>query len=302
MAMQLSLARSAAATLYLSLCLREVGGITTAGDPNQGSYIVQPSSYPYFVSLGERGNCAGAVISAKHVITAARCYCPTPLSPLKAIFSDDSHMYANRVYFNPGCMFSCNDDSPNRCDVAIMEFDTEINETHTPLPIYTHSDQVGKELTILGYGNTGDAGQGSCIEGDGKMRRAKNIVTSIEGGGIFGGVIKYTMDQNGLALEGMAQGGDSGGPAVIERDGTTYLAGVHSGTADIYSNPCAYGAVDEYCRLSAHNEKFIAQVIGTYTRLRIPVHIDFLAYAAIRAGRSFPLLAAVALAMLGQAQ
>merc|ERR1712050_719479 len=48
----------------------------------------------------------------------------------------------------------------------------------------------------------------------------------------------------------MAQDGDSGGPAIIERGGTKYVAGANSGTAE--NNPCTYGSVDMYCRLSDH--------------------------------------------------
>merc|ERR1712012_1078090 len=98
-------------------------------------------------------------------------------------------------------------------DVAILEFAEDIADSSTPIAIYSSSDEVGQELTILGYGSIGNAADGQCEEGDGEMRRATNVVTSVEGSP--GGVIKYVMDQNGLALEGMAQDGDSGGPAVI---------------------------------------------------------------------------------------
>jgi len=58
------------------------------------------------------------------------------------------------------------------------------------------------------------------------------------------GLLKYTSDDpnaGGLALEGLAYTGDSGGPAFI--DGK--IAGVNSG-----GECCAYGSEDQYCRLS----------------------------------------------------
>jgi len=72
--------------------------------------------------------------------------------------------------------------------------------------------------------------------------------------------LKYRMDRDSegaLPLEGMAQDGDSGGPAFITVSGTRYLAGVNSGTFE--NNPCDWGSVDQYNRLSEQAE-FIRSV------------------------------------------
>lgn len=251
------MAHFSALLAFLHLCTCGVSGVTTSGDSNDAKWIVQPTDYPYFVSLKSRGDCAGAIIGRRHVATAAHCLCPRP-DQVKTLLSTGADFYPSKAYFNPECMFSCDDDGPNRCDVAIMEYEEDISYASTPLPIYPSSDEVGRELTILGYGNTGDANSGTCREGDGKMRRAKNMASSVEGSP--GGVLKYTMDDNrGHDLEGMAQDGDSGGPAVINKGGTNYLAGVNSGTSE--GNPCDFGSVDQYCRLSAHTA-FISRVLN----------------------------------------
>jgi len=78
------------------------------------------------------------------------------------------------------------------------------------------------------------------------------------------GVLTYTMDNNGLALEGIAQDGDSGGPLTIERDGKRYLAGANSGTSE--SNPCDFGSVDQFARVYNHRN-FIARVLDGDTQL-----------------------------------
>jgi len=246
--------RSGVAVAALAL-LKEAVGILTAGDHNGPSFVVQPGDFPYFISIRERGDCAGAVIGDKYVVTAAHCFCPKPDKAPDIILSDGSKVKPTKAFFNPECMFSCDDDGPNRCDVAVLEFAAALPAAASSIKVYADSDEVGKEIVITGFGSTGDAADAVCVDGDGKMRRATNIVTAVEGSP--GGVIKYAMDQ-GRSGEGMAQDGDSGGPAVITKGGVAYIAGVNSGTAE--ANPCDYGSIDQYARLSAH-KTFIDKVV-----------------------------------------
>lgn len=245
-----------------------VQGISTAGNHNDARYVVDPLDYPYFVSLFERGSCAGAIVGKRHVVTAAHCFCQDGAYKsavgTKTILSDSSSVFASRVHYNPDCPFDCGADGPNRCDVAVLEYNSDIVGDSVPLELYKWNDEVGKRITILGYGNTGDAGDDSCIEGDGKFRRAHNIVTAAEQSP--GGIIKYVMDDpneesGALSLEGLAQSGDSGGPAIITRSGKNYLAGANSGTDE--SNPCDYGSVDQYCRISAHHLWIYSAIAGS---------------------------------------
>jgi len=178
--------RTRLAVSVLGLALRGTGveAISIMGDHNNDTkYVVQVTAFPYFVSLRERGSCAGAVIGARHVVTAAQCLCPPLDGVVKTIFSDGSHAYPIKAYMNPDCEFHCHQPGPGICDVAVLEYGEDFPAAFTPLPIYTWTDELAKELIITGFGKTGDAGGGICSEPDGKMRRAKNVVAAVEANG-----------------------------------------------------------------------------------------------------------------------
>lgn len=238
------------------------GAIIVKEDPNNPKWIVEPEDAPYFVSLyGKkkmRGDCAGAIIGTHHVVTAAHCACGYSKKGMHVWFSNGTTVKPVKGYLNPDRLFNCKRDGPNKYDVAVLEFEAAIASADVALPVYQSSDEVGQTITIYGFGITGTPDQYTtpkkCRKGkdDGQLRRAKNIVTSANG------VIKYVMDQGGLEMEGIAQDGDSGGPAIIVTSGTRYVAGVNSGTSE--SNSCDWGSVDEYARLSEHHA-FILSVL-----------------------------------------
>merc|ERR1712228_488297 len=96
----------------------------------------------------------------------------------------------------------------------------------TPIDTYLASSdgmEVGKAFTMLGYGNYGPRG-GPYTSTGGTLHFGHNIFDSI-----VGNQLMYTMTQNGLEYEAIAWSGDSGGPALIDVNGTMKLAGVNSG-------------------------------------------------------------------------
>lgn len=241
---------------YAIFVLTTVEAIVTGGNPNDVKYLIENDEAPFFVSLFSRGDCAGTIIANNYVLTAAHCID----SPPKTILYNNESYNPWAAFLNPNCLFSMEDDGPNRCDVAVLAFEEDLLASGASyLPIYSSSDENGKTIKIYGYGVTGDAGnltnsrKCSRAEEDGKFRRAENIVTSVTDG-----VVRYRMDEDGLSLEGMAQDGDSGGPATITIDGIEYLAGANSGTSE--RNSCDYGSIDEYSRLSEHYD-FIALIL-----------------------------------------
>ena len=73
---------------------------------------------------------------------------------------------SSKVLFNPKCMFSCDEDGPNRCDTAIMELDaSQVPEDakKAALEVYRWDDEKGMKIDTFGYGATGNAGKLSTV-------------------------------------------------------------------------------------------------------------------------------------------
>lgn len=56
----------------------------------------------------------------------------------------------------------------------------------------------------------------------------------------------------GTKLEGAPGPGYSGGPALIQKNGKVYVAGVSSAGYDGHAGPDSYGAIDVFTRVSTH--------------------------------------------------
>ena len=61
---------------------------------------------------------------------------------------------------------------------------------------------------------------------------------------------EFTAPPGGTPLEGISGPGDSGGPALIERDGKYLVAGVSSGNSGGDGEHCRYGTTEYYARVS----------------------------------------------------
>uniref|UniRef100_A0A7S1BBH9 Peptidase S1 domain-containing protein n=1 Tax=Corethron hystrix TaxID=216773 RepID=A0A7S1BBH9_9STRA len=235
--------------------------IVTIDDPSEA--VVNVRNYPFFVALYARGDCAGTIISRRHVVTAAHCVCGSPKAGIPVLFADGRKIVPVRGYRNPACVFDCKKDGPNRCDVAVLAFDVDVAKAGDAaiVPVYAGKDEVGRAMEIFGYGISGKASTFAgnpkkCRKAkvDRKFRMATNVVDRVNG---KLRVVEY--DLTNRPGEGIAEDGDSGGPALITVGAKKYIIGVNSGTSE--KNPCEIGAVDQYARLSIHYN-FIQNAMG----------------------------------------
>jgi len=100
---------------------------------------------------------------------------------------------------------------------------------------------------FVGPGMYGDGLSGPQGD-DGKMRAATNTVADVLENYI---TFKFDAPPDGTELEGISGPGDSGGPALVEADGRTFIIGVSSANDDAgASGPCRYHSTEYYARVS----------------------------------------------------
>ena len=227
--------------LHTNLLMGGVRAVITKENPSS-ALVRDPSQTKFFVSLFDKGDCAGTVIGASFVVTAAHCVCGA--KSIVAIDYKDEKYTATKAYQNPSRKFNCNRDGPNKNDVAVLEFEKGVFDGHDPRKVYSGSDEVSKTIWILGRGISGRPDDyptaKSCRKGsdDGLLREGFNVVDVANRG-----VITYDMSppSSGTQLEreAIAQDGDSGGPALIFANGEWMVAGANSGTNE--NNSCDWG-------------------------------------------------------------
>jgi hypothetical protein len=133
---------------------------------------------------------------------------------------------------------------PPEVDLALLELESPVDGIE-PLAINRGRDEAGRTAFLVGVGDYGKAGQ-PLAPTDHRTRAATNTVTDAGPMRLF---FAFEAPPQGTDLEGVSGPGDSGGPALLERDGGIVVAGVSSG-AD--GPPGRYGLTDIYTRVSTH--------------------------------------------------
>jgi hypothetical protein len=131
-------------------------------------------------------------------------------------------------------------------DIALFRLHKPVKGV-TPARLYRDADETGQTITFVGYGDHGTGLTGPKTM-DGIKRGATNVIDEADDDWLF---FSFDKPSDGTDLEGVSGPGDSGGPALLTRDGKVYTVGV-SVFADGDGGPGLYGIREGYTRVSTH--------------------------------------------------
>jgi hypothetical protein len=112
-------------------------------------------------------------------------------------------------------------------DVALIELEHPVTDV-PPVPVYRGTAESGRIAAIYGAGATGTdlTGAPESAPHRGPLRRAENRISDASGPWLR---YVFDCDATALPLEGAIGGGDSGGPMLINSNGSWALAGLTHG-------------------------------------------------------------------------
>ena len=199
--------------------------------------------FPFVCAIGKMG--VGTLISPDWVLTAAHVATAADKRRPKIRFGE-KEFDIDKVFIYPGWT----DMQPN--DIALIRLTKPVNDIK-PAFIYLDSNEAGLEIKFIGNGGTGTGLKGPAKE-DGQWRVATNVVDRVDQFWLFFD-FDGPSDSGAISteLEGISGPGDSGGPALFERDGKIFVTGV-----SVFGNPGkkgrgTYGATEGYTRVSRYS-------------------------------------------------
>jgi len=227
-----------------------------APTPIVGGEEVSLSEWPAVVAIlaqqtaSTANLCSGTLIAPKVILTAAHCLADDPdVDEMRVFFGDTIYTNdPNRIAaveryaaYPTACIKDCRADA---YDFGYVVLASDIVGVDPIAPITDQDEwdatmRVGREITVLGFGTTGDEKGGGGVLSNSDVGQKRRMTTPIDSFSVSG----YEFRAGGEGQD--ACGGDSGGPALVQVEGGAWrLAGVTSrgvrpcGTGDsVYGVP-----------------------------------------------------------------
>ena len=130
--------------------------------------------------------------------------------------------------------------------------------------INSEKDENGREIILVGRGDVGTGITGPQ-QWDKKTRAGTNRIDGADEKWLW-----FRFDEPGsknvTSLECISGPGDSGGPALVEKDGILYLLGISSNQRNNGLERGTYGVMEYYTRVSSYQEWLIETMHQNSTR------------------------------------
>ena len=213
-----------------------VGPIVIRDDRPDSLYLALGTQFPAVARIGRAGD--GTLIADRWVVTAGHVAAGIDLARAKVHIGGGVYDI-RRAIVHP----QWHEMGPH--DIGLLELSQPVAGV-TPLPLYEGRDEEGQLATMVGHGDT-RTGRGGPWVSDGRARGAVSRVVGIDDGRL---VFRFDPPPKGEEVGGAPGRGDSGGPALLRRGSTVFVAGVSSAGYDGANGPGTYGAVDHFTRVS----------------------------------------------------